>query len=68
MTDVGPTALDLPCPSIGTSPGELEKTTLLATGMTGVASPLHQPTLIDMSLGKRLLRLNLWPPTPSRIP
>lgn len=68
MTDVGPTALDLPYPLTVTSLGELEKITLLATGMIGAASPHHQPTLIDMSLDRRLLRLNLWPPTPSKIP
>lgn len=68
MTDVGPTALDLPYPLTVTSLGEPEKITLLATGTIGAASPHHQPTLIDMSLDRRLLRLNLWPPTPSKIP
>lgn len=67
MTGVGPTALDPPYPSTGMSPGEPEKTTPLVTGMTGAASRLHQPTLIDMSLDRRPLRLNLWRPTLSKI-
>lgn len=67
MTDVGPTALDLPCLSTGMSLGEEEKITLLATEMTGAALRLRPRTSIDMSLGRRLLRLNLWRPTPSKI-
>lgn len=71
MTGDGPTALDPPCQSTGMSPGGPEKITLLATGAigtTGAASRLHQPTLIDMSLGRRPLRLNLSRPTQSKIP
>lgn len=68
MTGVGPTALDPPCPSTGMSPGEPEKTIPLVTGMIGAASRLHQPTLIDMFLGRRPLHLNLWLPTLSKIP
>lgn len=37
MTGVGPTALDLPCPSTGMSPDEPEKITPLVTGTTGAA-------------------------------
>lgn len=57
--DVGPTAHDRLYPSTGMSLGEPGKTILLATEMTDAALPLRQRTLIDMSLGKRQLRLNL---------
>lgn len=63
MTGVGPTALDLHCPSTGMNPGEPEKITLLEIGMTGAALLRHQPTLTDTSLGRRPLRLSLWRPT-----